>query len=100
MPSINRIGDPISCGDTVGHGSSNVFVNNIAVTRVQADLTNGHSCWVPTLLASGSSTVFANNIAVVTVGSAIVPHCCPSDCSDTLHSGTTVSGSPNVFADS
>jgi len=94
MPSIIRIGDPVSCGDSMGNGSSNVFANNIAVSREGVDLTSGH-CFNPTPVSTGSHDVFVNNIAVDRVGDPIVPHTCGNN----THGGSMSSGSPDVFVD-
>ena len=95
MPAVARIGDPISCGDTIIAGSPNVFVNGIAVTRKSIDGTSGHPCGPPTVLESGSSNVFINGIPVVRVGDDIVNH---GTCSGPPHDGIVTSGSPDVFA--
>lgn len=93
MPAIVRIGDPISCGDTLAQGSGNVFANGMPVSRMGVDLTAGH-CFPPVPIISASPSVFVNNIAVVRVGDPIQTHCCGIPC----HSGSAANGSPNVFA--
>lgn len=95
MPPVARIGDPISCGDTIAGGSGNVFANGIPVTRVGPDSTAGH-CFLPTKIASGSPTVFVNRKAVSRVGDPIVSHTCPPP--PTTHGGSIAVGSPDVFA--
>ena len=95
MPAIARIGDKISCGDTIGEGSSNVFANGIPVMREVIDQTTGHGCWPPTFVIPGSPNVFINNRKVVRVGDPIVPHTCPTI--PETHGGVVSSGSPNVF---
>jgi uncharacterized Zn-binding protein involved in type VI secretion len=95
MPSICRIGDPFTCGDTEGHGSPNVFANNIPATRINVDKTNGHSCFPPVVVVSGSPNVFINNIETARVGDPHEGHCCVS-----CHGGNVQSGSPNVFVNS
>ena len=96
MPAVARIGDPISCGDTVKTGSANVFVNGIPVGRI-TDGTTGDPCGAPpTIMAEGSGTVTANGIPLLRVGDAIVPHACPSS---SPHTGSVSAGSPNVTAD-
>lgn len=91
MPAIARLGDPISCGDTIGQGSGNVFMNGLPSTRI-GDLTSGH-CYPAVPLITGSPNVFANNIPVTMIGSAIPVHCCGDSC----HSGACANGSPNIF---
>lgn len=93
MPAIVRIGDPISCGDTMAQGSGNVFANGIPISRVGVDLTAGH-CYPPVPIISGSPNVFVNSIPVDRVGDPIPVHCCGTSC----HSGVASNGSPNVFA--
>lgn len=94
MPACARITDPVSCGDQVKLGSSNVFANNIAVARI-GDSTLGHGCFPPTTLSTGSSNVFVNNIPCAFVTSAIIPHSCGG-----VHGGNVATGSPNVFVNS
>ena len=62
MPAATRIGDAdvAHCsGMTRAEGSSNVFVNGIAIHRL-GDATSGHGSWVANASASGSDNVFAN----------------------------------------
>ena len=94
MPAACRIGDPVSCGDTVAQGSPNVFVNGIPWTRVGIDLTAGH-CWSATTLISGASTVKVNGSNAGFVGSPIFHGGCPNTPS---HGGNVSVGSPDVFA--
>ena len=47
------------CGDIAKDGSSNVFINNIGVHRVN-DATTGHGTWTPSYAETGSPNVFAN----------------------------------------
>lgn len=93
MPAVIRIGDPISCGDTMAQGSANVFANGIPICRVGADQTAGH-CFPPVPVIAGSANVFANGIPLDRVGDPIPTHCCGPSC----HSGNTSAGSANVFA--
>lgn len=93
MPAIARVGDSISCGDSLAMGSGNVFANNIPICRVGVDLTHGH-CYPPVPIISGSNNVFINNIPVDRVGDPIPVHCCNNNC----HSGNISFGSSNVFA--
>lgn len=95
MPSVGRIGDPFSCGDTVRNGSPNVHANGIPVGRL-TDATTGHGCWPATIIAQGSGDVHANGIPLARVGDANVSHTCP-DIPET-HSGSISAGSPNVTA--
>ncbi len=94
MPAVTRVGDAdvAHCsGMTRAVGSSNVFVNNIAVSR-QSDVNTGHllpgspcpSHAAP--IATGSSTVFINNLGCGRIGDAL------SGCT------SVAAGSPNVFA--
>lgn len=95
MPGLVRIGDPVSCGDTVCEGSGNVFANGLPVTRQDVDSTCGH-CYSPTTFPSGSPTVFVNNQPVIRVGDSINPH----TCNNNTHGGVAQPGSIDVFADS
>lgn len=96
MPAVIRIGDPISCGDTMSQGSGNVFANNIPICRVRSDMTAGH-CFLPTTISSGKQeTVFVNGIPIVSVGDPIVAHTCPPP--PATHGGAAAVGSPDVFA--
>lgn len=92
MPAACRVGDPMTCGDTMANGSPNVFVNNIAVSRLGIDLTAGH-CFPPVPVVSASPNVFINGIAVDRVGDPHPGHCCLDVC----HGGSVAAGSPNVF---
>lgn len=92
MPAVARLGDPVDCGDTIGQGSGNVFVNGLPMTRTASDLTVGH-CYSPTTIISSSPTVITNNIEIALVGDAIVPHTCDND----THGGAVANGSPDVF---
>jgi len=95
MPALIRIGDPVTCGDTMGNGSPNVYANNNAVSRVGIDLTAGH-CYNPTPVSTGSPDVFVNNASVDRVSDPIIQHSCPGSGS---HGGVMASGSPDVFVD-
>jgi len=57
--NIQRIGDPLSCGDAAAAGSPDVFANVIPVHRVD-DATTGHGSWVPNAAETGSDDVFVN----------------------------------------
>ncbi len=96
MPAACRIGDPVSCGDTVAQGSPDVFANGIPWTRVDLDLTAGH-CWSATTLISGESTVKINGSDAGVAGSPIFHGGCPDT---SPHPGTVGPGSPDVFAGS
>lgn len=94
MLQVVRIGDPISCGDSMANGSPTVYANSIPVSRLGVDLTAGH-CFSPTPINAASITVYANNIPVNRIGDPIEPHCCPgAGC----HGGNASGGSPNVYA--
>lgn len=95
MPAVIRLGDPISCGDTMAQGSGNVFANGLPLSRMGIDLTAGH-CYFRTVVVAASPTVFANNLPVDRVGDPISVHCCGPVC----HSGNCLVGSPDIFADS
>ena len=94
MPAVTRIGDAdvTHCsGMTRAQGSSNVFVNDIGVSREGDNNTGhllpgapcpGHSAPI----ASGSSTVFVNGKGCGRVGDGI------SGCT------SVAAGSENVFA--
>lgn len=92
MPAAIRIGDPISCGDTMAQGSGNVFVNGIPFSRRGIDLTAGH-CYPPVPIIAASPNVFVNSANADRVGDPIPPHCCGDSC----HSGNAAAGSPDVF---
>ena len=92
MPAAIRIGDPISCGDTMAQGSGNVFVNGIPFSRENIDLTAGH-CYPPVPIVRGSPNVFVNSARADRVGDPIPVHCCGDSC----HSGNAATGSPNVY---
>lgn len=96
MPAVARLGDPISCGDTIGQGSGDVFINGLPASRTNSDLTTGH-CFKPTMITSSSPTVSANNIEVVLVGDAIIepPHWCKK--TSNHHPGNVANGSPDVM---
>jgi len=95
MPAAARIGDPISCGDTMAQGSPDVFCNGLPWSRVGPDKTAGH-CYNSTPLASGSPNVFINGIAAGRQGDPIVAHTCSPIPS--THGGSVAVGSPDVFA--
>lgn len=92
MPAIIRLSDPISCGDTMGEGSGNVFSNGMPVVRKGVDLTAGH-CFNPVPIVVGSPNVFVNNIPATDVGDKIATH----RCGKSTHSGAAANGSPDVF---
>ena len=98
-PAAVRIGDPIDCGDKMGEGSGDVFVNNIPFSRRSVDKTTGHpKCYPPTTISSASPNVFINDgnggDKAVRVGDPIVPHA-KSPCKK--HGGKVSAGSPDVF---
>lgn len=97
MPAVMRIGDPISCGDTMAQGSANVFANGIPICRVGADQTTGHGpppCFWPAVpIIAGSPNVFVNGIPADRAGDPAQTHCCGPSC----HHGTASTGSPTVF---
>lgn len=85
MPRVCRLGDTSSHGGAVTSASPNVFVNSIAVAR----LNDTFSCPIhgAQTIVSASGTVFANNRGVARLGDAI-------SCGAVL-----TSASPNVYAD-
>lgn len=95
MPAVARIGDPVTCGDTMAQGSGDVFSNGIPVSRQTVDFTAGHSCYPPVNFPAGSSTVFVNNLQILRVGDAHNTHACPSS---PPHGGSVAVGAPDVFA--
>jgi uncharacterized Zn-binding protein involved in type VI secretion len=95
MPAVCRLGDPISCGDTMAAGSGNVFANGMPFTRVGPDNTAGH-CYNPTPLAAGSGTFLVNGLPAGRVGDPIVAHTCPPI--PATHGGSVAVGSPDVNA--
>jgi len=96
MTQIARIGDPVSCGDTVAQGSGNVFSNGLPVSRKDVDFTAGHGCNPPINFPGGSPTVFANNLPVLRVGDNHNTHACPSN---TPHGGSITAGSQDVYVE-
>lgn len=98
MPAVTRKGDSCTGHEcfparTSTEGSSNVYVNNIPVHRLN-DGWSVHCCTHPNVphgchggvLSSGSSSVFVNNKSIGRVG-------------DSVSCGSLVaSGSNNVFA--
>jgi hypothetical protein len=96
MPAAARLGDPISCGDTVGQGSGDVFINGLPATRTMSDLTVGH-CFRPTYIISSSPTVSANDKEIALVGDIIYEpdHWCKK--TSNKHPGTIINGSPDVI---
>lgn len=94
MSAAARLGDPITCGDTIVGGSGSVFFNGLPVARL-GDITAGHPCGPPTSMQTGNSAnVFANNISICTVGSDLVNH---GTCASPPHDGIVAVGSPDVF---
>ena len=94
MPAVTRIGDAdvAHCSAmTRAEGSSNVFVNGIAVSR-QGDVNTPHLLPPPVCpthaapIATGSTTVFINSKGCGRIGDAI------SGCT------SVATGSSNVFA--
>jgi uncharacterized Zn-binding protein involved in type VI secretion len=94
VPAVTRIGDAdvAHCSGMVrAVGSSNVFVNNIPVSR-QSDVNTTHllpgaPCPAHAApIAAGSSTVKVNNLGCGRIGDGI------SGCT------AVAAGSPNVFA--
>ena len=96
MPAVTRIGDadvPHCSGMTRAEGSSNVFVNRIAVSR-QGDNNTAHllppnipPCPTHSAgIATGSTTVKVNGLGIGRIGDAI------SGCT------SVAAGSSNVFA--
>ena len=92
MPAAYRLGDPVSCGDTMAQGSGNVFVNELPFSRQGIDLTAGH-CFPPVPISSASPDVYVNDIMANRVGDPIYPHCCGDSC----HGGNAATGSPDVY---
>jgi len=92
--TVARLGDPISCGDTMAQGSPDVFVNGLPWARVGIDRTAGH-CWSSTTLLGGSSTVFINGFPAGLAGSAIFHGGCPDH---SPHGGSIAVGSPDVIS--
>jgi len=87
--------------DTVGSGSSDVFVNGVPMARI-GDFTTGHTSpghgfypGVP--IIGGAGSVFANNLPVAAKGDKHAVHCDPPHPSPDCHDGTLIEGSPDVF---
>ena len=79
MPAVTRVGDTNTGHDlcppvSLVSGSSNVFVDKIAVGRV-GDSYSAHGCIIHIphsgAIASGSSTVFVNGIPVGRIGDSV-----------------------------
>ena len=95
MPAVTRVGDTNTGHDlcppvSLASGSSNVFVDKIAVGRV-GDSYSAHGCIIHLphsgTIASGSSTVFVNGIPVGRIGDSV-------SCG-----GSVAQGSSTTFAD-
>lgn len=95
MPAVTRVGDTNTGHDlcppvSLASGSSNVFVDKIAVGRV-GDSYSAHGCIIHLphsgAIASGSSTVFVNGIPVGRIGDSV-------SCG-----GSVAQGSSTTFAD-
>ena len=95
MPAVTRVGDTNTGHDlcppvSLASGSSNVFVDKIAVGRV-GDSYSAHGCIIHLphsgVIASGSSTVFVNGIPVGRIGDSV-------SCG-----GSVAQGSSTTFAD-
>lgn len=95
MPAVTRVGDTNTGHDlcppvSLASGSSNVFVDKIAVGRV-GDSYSAHGCIIHIphsgAIASGSSTVFVNGIPVGRIGDSV-------SCG-----GSVAQGSSTTFAD-
>jgi uncharacterized Zn-binding protein involved in type VI secretion len=94
MTAPGRIGDPISCGDFIAEGSSDVFIEDLPVA-LQGHATTGHSGFPPTILNGPcTTTIFINDRPVSLVGiTSITPH---KKRRNPLHSGVVVSGATTV----
>lgn len=102
---VATIGSLFDCGDTVGTGSSDVFVNGLGIATLGGSFTaghtlSGHTFYPPAPIASGSGTVFANNLPVAAVGDTHgghvdSPHGDPPAVHP--HGGTIIVGSTDVF---
>lgn len=57
------------------------------------DMTTGHACFPPTIIAMGSPTVFINALPAARVTDMIVPHVCPP----VVHAAPIALGSSTVF---
>ena len=95
MPAVTRVGDTNTGHDlcppvSLASGSSNVYVDKIAVGRV-GDSYSAHGCIIHLphsgTIASGSSTVFVNGIPVGRIGDSV-------SCG-----GSVAQGSSTTFAD-
>lgn len=93
MPAAARIGDLITCGDTLAVGSPNVTINGLPACRI-GDITAGHvtgtTFYPPINLILGSGTVTINGIPASRVGDKINKH------TITQHDGAVAVGSPDV----
>lgn len=90
-----RIGDKVSCGDTVAEGSSNVHADGMPVSHQGKKKTTGHGCFPSTILIGPwSSTVFINNQPVsLKDETKIQAH----RCGRSAHDGTVTTASSTVF---
>ncbi len=94
-------GAKFSDDDTVGTGSSTVFVNGFGIARI-ADFTTGHvvqghGFYPPAPIVGASGSVFADNLPVAAKGDKHAVHCDPPHPSPDCHDGTLIEGSPDVF---
>ncbi len=101
MPAVARLTDYFDCGfspkPTITAASGDVFINNLAVARVD-DPVSGHgppTCgWASSNIAAGSGTVFVNGLALARISDPNTVHCCGASC----HTGSVAVGSADVFA--
>lgn len=104
MAAVTRIGDgttgvcnlglkccPHSRAGTNGTGSGNVFVNGIAVHRLNDTGPTNCPHGGTFITTGGSGTVFANGQAITRIGDATI-------CQSCGQGGSHTGGSSNVFA--
>lgn len=99
--NVVRVGDPLSCGDFVATGSSDVFANGMPLVSGAAQTTGhwvGSDFYPPTVfIGPWSPTVFINNMpAVLTEFTKTEKEIHRHDRSK--HDGVVISGSGNVGA--
>lgn len=94
MGNVVRIGDKISCGDTVAEGAATVFANGMPIAHEGKKETTGHGCFPPTVLVGPwTKTVFVNNKPVALKGKTKIQ---PHRCGKSTHDGIVVTGAGTV----
>lgn len=94
MSNPARIADPISGGDFIAQGSSNVIVEDMPIS-LMGHMTTGHSGFPPTVLVGPcSSTVIVNDLPVILSGITMAKsHKKPRI---HAHSGVVIAGATSI----